>query len=161
MRLKYLELARNSIDLFAKLDGEQIIAESRQAVDCMDCEAVIASGIQAFRVLEETDICLRNAIYSGRLNLDAETFDLDECMLQLVTSWLKPVAHVDGWVSKCLSNGYTVERIEEFRQCVLQAQGIVDFLSGREPSVDLESAVRQAIEEHTSGKTTEFISEAE
>lgn len=161
MPLKYIQLAKSSIKLFADLDGDPLVFDSRRAVDCIDCEAVIASGIHAFRVLEETDIVLRNAIYNGKLAAEYPDFDLDACMLELVQLWLTPIAHVEDWAKRCLSNGYTVEGIEDLQRCVMQANGIVKFLSGQEAPVDLRDAIETALEEHRSGKTSESVSEAE
>ncbi len=155
MQLLYLKNAELSVALFVGDESEDtLIAESARAVDCLDCEAYLQAGIEAYRAIERADMALRTAILRGKLELD----NLDEFIETLLKRWLKSQPKAFAWIERCRRNGYDLDNVEEFMECLDQAIAIVEFDPESEMGVGLKELRDKAVLEHRNGETVDCFS---
>ncbi len=134
-------------------DESEILRDHREAMECLDCEAVVQLGIDAFRWMVLADESVRRLIYSGT-QFDA---DMSEMLTQLFRHWLKPCAVVNGWIAVQKQRGYDLPNLEEFRRCEREVQAIVRSLDADELTDSMSAARDAAVAEHRNGETAEFV----
>lgn len=159
MDLLYLRNARQSVHGYTSFaSADCVICESQQAVDCMDCEAFIECGIASFRFLMHASEKVREAVYDGKIEFSIE---FENAILALVKDWLTPVAVAEQWIARCLANGYSVEKLSQFRECVDEARALVGFDQERAMSAAAADLRDRALQEHQNGETVEMFSETQ
>ncbi len=134
-------------------DESEILRDHREAMECLDCEAVVQLGIDAFRWMVLADESVRRLIYSGT-QFDA---DMSEMLTQLFRHWLKPCGVVNGWIAVQKQRGYDLPNLEEFRRCEREVQAIVRSLDADELTDSMSAARDAAVAEHRNGETAEFV----
>ncbi|HVA50529.1 MAG TPA: hypothetical protein VNH11_29560 [Pirellulales bacterium] len=128
---------------------DELAARHQAAMDCLHCEAFLQLGIDAFHWLNRADQQLRQEIYAGRLEYDAE---VDEALGTLYRLWLRPYEDAEKWVAIQERRGYKIDNLELFRDCFREVRSLVD--SGDEIAGELAAIRDQAIEAHRSGDST-------
>ncbi|MGO8747292.1 MAG: hypothetical protein ACLQNE_15005 [Thermoguttaceae bacterium] len=116
-----LRIARQRVEGY-EAAKKYIIEEHNEAMDCLDCEAFVQMGIDAFRWLIRADETIRRAIAAGRLSFDA---DVDAALRRLFVDWLRPCEVAEKWASRQHQRGNPVENYEELRKCREEAAAIV------------------------------------
>jgi hypothetical protein len=134
-------------------DESEFMRDHREAMECLDCEAILQLGIDAFHWLVRADESLRRAAYRGD-EVDAETFEM---LAQLFRHWLKPCAVVSAWIDVQGDRGYTLENLQELRKCEREVRSIVDSLSTDELADSVRNLRDEAVAEHRDGHTAEFL----
>lgn len=152
--LLYIKSAQMSVNGFTSLVDDELILESNRAVDCMDCEALLLVGIQAFDGISRVDECIREAVFAKKITVDEK---FDDAILRLYKAWMIPTANAIRWAETCKDHGFDVANLEEFMRCVEEAQSIIG--SNFSKSSAIRQLEQEAIEEYRSGKTAEFFSE--
>ncbi len=144
----YEQLASESVSSFAAT--EPVTHSTITVNDCLDCEAYLYAGIDAFRRIERFDFQLRKADLAGRLELND---DYHNNIVEMLRRWLAPAPQAIAWANRCISSGMTVDSLDEFRQCVEEATAIV---GGEIPTPSAIMALEQeAISEYQHGETVE------
>lgn len=134
-------------------DESEIMRDHREAMACLDCEAILQLGIDAFHWLVRADESARSAAYRGD-EVEEETFDM---LAQLFHHWLKPCAVMNAWIAVQGERGYALSNLEEFRKCEREVRAIVDSLTADELSDSVRNLRDAAVAEHRDGQTAEFV----
>jgi hypothetical protein len=152
--LQYIRNAQTNVQQFTDIGEQDVISESLKAVDSMDCDAFLDSGIEAFRSIEKADLVIRKAVLRSKLTLD---FDLDDAIVGLFRSWLSRADFTEEWISRCERNGYELDNLVEFKNCVAEARAIVEFDCHAPANDAILRLGAKAIEEHRRGETVEWV----
>lgn len=158
MSLLYIEKVQSRVRSYVEFDRfDDVIRESGNATDCMDCEAFLEAGIDTFNCIKKTDMTLRELVLSGRLD-DKQGGDFERALEDVLRDWVKPVPDAEAWIKRCQDNGYDVANLDEFRQCVAEAYSILNFDPAAVAPESILGLQHEAIEEHRRGETAEFFS---
>jgi hypothetical protein len=134
-------------------DESEIMRDHREALECLDCEAVLQLGIDAFNWLVLADETIRRATYRGA-EFDADTSVM---MSQLFRHWLRPCAVVNQWIAVQKDRGYNLANLEELRRCEREVQAIVRSLDADSLTEPMRGLRDSAVAEHRDGQTAEFV----
>jgi hypothetical protein len=151
MSILALREARRHVYSFA--DESEIMRNHREAMECMDCEAVLQLGIDAYHWMILADETLRRCTYRGD-RCEAEMFQLLE---RLFREWLKPCSIANEWIAIHKSRGYDLANLEEFRKCEREVVAIVGSFDGDAMTDPLREVRDSAVMEHRNGETAEFV----
>ena len=89
-----LELARLEIKSYIEnFDEETIVQESRQAQDCLDCEAFLSRGIKALAWVERGEESLFKGHAAGLLDV---TQEIETAIDDLYEGWLRPCSFAES-----------------------------------------------------------------
>jgi hypothetical protein len=146
-----LRTARRHVASFA--DECEIVSDHRQAMECLDCEALLQLGIDAFDWLVRADQDFRKAVFEG---IDYEA-DVDEAIRELFKAWLKTCEQANPWIAVQQQRGYALANLEHFRKCEREVRAIVKAMGADEMSDGMRGLRDQALAEHRNGETAEFI----
>lgn len=130
---------------------DELMLRHRETMDCYDCEAFLQLGIDAFVWLTRADQCIRKAVFAGRSDYDQEVGDTIDRLYRL---WLRPCADAEKWIAKQESRGYKVGNVDEFRQCALEVNAIVN--ASTEVSGELAAIRDEAIEADRAGQASDW-----
>lgn len=116
------KIAKNRIRIFEEdEDGERIVKASKQAQDCMDCEAFLQKGIRAIESMVLCEKIFQDALSEEIIQRkDAEALIGQIEVLYRV--WIQKSEFSKKWIAKCHRNGYDISNLAEFRACQEQAQ---------------------------------------
>jgi len=123
-------------------------------MECYDCETLLQVGIDAFQWLVRADESIRRAVFSARLDYEAE--QVQSAMELLLKAWLEPVPRVNQVISRQLDRGFALDNLDEFRECESQVRSIVDSLQEQVLHDGLAAMRDSAAQEHLAGQTMEF-----
>ncbi|WP_145169931.1 hypothetical protein [Rubripirellula lacrimiformis] len=158
MQPLYLEEANRRLAGYVAFE-ERIIAESKQAVDCLNCESFLRAGIDAFNYLVWIDQEMRLAALSGKMGIaiDSEEFgELEDFISSTLIQWLGQSDRAMQWIKQCEDRHYVVDGKEDLLSCIDQARLIAN------PSYEMTDALEEleldALREHESGETAEWFS---
>ncbi len=134
-----------------------LLAEHRQALDCLECEAFLQLGIDAFHWVMRADQAFRESIADGKLEFQEQ---IEDALRLLCRAWLNPCALAEPWIAQQQGQGYELDNLAEFRHCRTEMQAIVDSFQETGPA-ELPAAMArmqdQALSEHANGETAEFV----
>lgn len=153
-----IRTARRHVDSFTD-ESEEVMRlhpeANEEANECVDCEAFLQLGIDAFDWLVRADIEIRKVIYRGRVQYEPEAAKIIQ---DLLVDWLKPCKVADEWIAVQLKRGYKVDNLERFRECEKEVRAIV---GSQERNHSMSDALRklrdEALIEHRDGQTSEFV----
>jgi hypothetical protein len=150
-----MHAAAHNVELYEQ-HAEKIISDHHEAMECLDCQAFLQLGIDAFRWLVSTDEIIVKAVAEGIAEYDA---DLESKLDELFRRWLVPCDFANEWVDVQLKRGYQPDNLRKFRKCQAEARAIVKSIdiTTRQMSDSLIDLRDEAIEEHRRGETAEFI----
>jgi hypothetical protein len=134
-------------------DESELMRDHREAMECLDCEAVLQLGIDAFNWLVLADETIRRAIYRGA-EFDDDAFPM---IADLFRHWLKPCSVVNKWIAVQKNRGYNLANLEEFRRCEREVQAIVRSLDADTLTEPMRGLRDSAVTEHRDGQTAEFV----
>jgi len=148
------DYAKESVLRYTAAD-DKLIQDSREAMDCYDCEAFLQLGINAFEWLQRADIVIRKALYNEVYKYDS---DIEAALKDLCVHWLKPCKDAFSWIAIQKKRGFEVSNLKEFQNCCNEMKAIVES-SSEESTIPSAVAViaSQAIQEHRDGETAEFF----
>ena len=152
MSVLQLRVARRRLKSFA--DESKLIADHRRAMESLDCEAFLQLGIDAFDWLVRADQAIRKAVLAGCAEHNART---QQALESLFRAWLEPCALANKWVAKIEKQGHALDNLARFCECETEVRAIVRFLD-EDKMTDAMRALRdEAVSEHESGQTAEFV----
>ena len=146
-----LRAARRHVHTFA--DECEIQKNQRDVDDCLDCEAFLQLGIDAFRWLIRADEAHRKGVFSGQ-DYDAE---FDRVIQELFRLWLKPCVYADELVTALQARGCELTNLAEFRRCEREVLAIVRALEDASLTEPMQQLRDSAVTEHRNGETAEFV----
>jgi hypothetical protein len=139
-------------------EDDRIMSEHREALECMDCEAYLQLGIDAFNWIMKADAVWRDGVYNGRYEFDPA---MESALQAMCRSWLKPCGNAEKWIAIQEKRGYTLSNLETFRRCCEEMKAIVasfDAPAAGQVVTDPLILLRdEALKEHRDGQTAEFI----
>ena len=138
--------------------GTSVVDESRQAMDCLECDDFLRLGVEAYRWITRVDELLRFALYRGSCDYD-ET--VESAILGLLTEWLSQSSAAIKWASLCKAHGYKLDNEAEFLECVSAAQGALRYADRDDLPKAVAECRDQAIAEHERGETLGYFSSEE
>ncbi len=111
----------------------------REAMECLDCEAFLQLGIDAYAWLRRATKELR----TSEIGMSPESIvESEETVRRLRILWMQPCECAEEWVAIQRSRDYKVSNLEEFRECCQKVRQTVDEaekmqqLAKRVPSMD-------------------------
>ena len=150
--ISYIENAKRLVDGFSTVDSADeldVIEQSNQAVDCLNCEATIQVGIDAIQTVFKADEALRSASIKGLIVFDEA---MEEILTELVKEWLRRTQPTLEWIDRCERRGYTVEHKDELLGLIREAKGIVDFDPDKPMPEHIARCRDEAVEEVARGE---------
>jgi hypothetical protein len=156
----YVQEARRRVLAFGELEsfGEgDVVSQSREAMNCLDCEAWLCIGTDVFRFLNSIDERIRLAVYEGKANSVIDIDQLDSTLLALVSCWLETANHAVRWIQKCEQYGFVVEGKLEFVACLKEARAYVGEQRDDTLPQGLIEHRNLAVAEIKDGTTAEFF----
>jgi len=130
------------------------MADHHEAMDCVDCEAFLQLGIDAYDWLVRADLLIRKAASRGEVEYDDT---VEQAFESMARAWLAPCGSAEGWVNRVLERGHSLNNLERFRQCQASIESMVAFLDNDAMTDSMRTLRDQAISEHGRGETAEFI----
>ena len=113
-----LKIAKSKIDRYEQEAEGSIIHESRQAVDCLDCEEFLDKGIAALGWLQRSEEVLLEASAECVFENHPQVETAIELAIEtLYAAWLRPCEKAEAWIASCQGNGYSMRNVEVFRDC--------------------------------------------
>lgn len=148
--------ARDHVRSFSD-ESEQVMKAHKQAMECLDCEAFLQMGIDAFNWLIFADEMVRTHIHEHPK--PDETNDVANRLYELFECWMKPVVVAKKLIGKHESRGFALDNVKEFEACVASAEAILRAAVGEKRilSTTLESILSEAVLEFERGETSEFV----
>lgn len=150
-----IHAATHNVELYVQ-HAENITSNQHEALDCLDCQAFLQLGIDAFRWLVNADELINKAIAEGIVEYDPE---LESKLEELFRRWLVPCQFANDWIDVQLRRGYQPDNLKKFRKCQAEVEAILNSIDNttRSMSDSLIELRDAAIEEHRRGETAEFI----
>lgn len=153
------EFAKDHVPGYADRSA-QVMKDHKEAMDCRDCETLVAEGLHLYQLLCRADENYHHWVFEHDRPRNPE-FEKD--LRNLFEVWLRPCDDIDDWIDLHLQRGYDVEGAGKFRTYMHQARAILKAFDEDKPQMsdalrDLRDA---AMTEHQSGETAEFIPETE
>ncbi len=152
MRVLALREARRHVRSFA--DESELLPEHGAPADCLDCEAFLQVGIDAFHWLVRADETIRLAIYRGQLAHDPA---LDEALAALARAWVAVAGAADRHIAQHQQQEAKLANLAEFRRCEAEMQAMVQSRQSDEMTDAMRALRDGAIEEQRRGETAEFV----
>jgi hypothetical protein len=147
-----LRQARRHVENFN--DELKLMTQHREAMDCLDCEAFLQVGIDAYTWLVRADETIRKAIYLELAEYDPKT---GSCIQELFRAWLNPCSFAHWWIDQQLKRGFQVDNLKEFRECENQVRAIVNSFDSDALTDPMRGLRDSAVTEHSNGETAEFV----
>lgn len=112
-----LQLAQKYVSDYSSLD--EAMREHRAIMKCCEeCEALLRSGIEAYRWLRNAELTILQA---AREHFNVPD-DVPQAIDQLYRLWLVPCKHAEALIVQQEALGYPVENLDEFRDACEQVQ---------------------------------------
>jgi hypothetical protein len=147
-----LREARRHVNTFT--DESEIMQSHQQAMECLDCEAFLQVGIDAFRWLIRADETIRRSIYRGLAQYDKDT---DQALRGLFIAWLRPCKIANQWIAVQQGRAYHLDNLDEFRGCEREVLAIVQSMEADQLTDAMRELRDTAVMEHRNGETAEFV----
>jgi hypothetical protein len=148
-----LRLARQKVDSYTG-EVDEVLRRHYEAMDCVDCEAYLQLGIDAFRWLVWADEAIRRGVYAGKAEYDSS---VDGALRSLLVAWLQPRDFAEKWIEVQRTRGFEVDNADEFRRCCEEVQAIVRSFEDRSLPEAMARLRDRALADYRDGKTTEFL----
>jgi hypothetical protein len=112
------QIARSKIRRCEHEWEEPLIRESKQAQDCMDCEAYLAECIEALEWLERAEEVLAEAEAEGVEGIVGASERIEGATQTLYQALDVCFQKAESWIAKSVSNGYQdIKHLACFRDC--------------------------------------------
>ena len=138
-------------------ESAELMAAHREAIDCLDCEAFLQLGIDAFAWIMRADQALRVAAADGKIEYDDK---LEDGLRALCRAWLKPCPCAQQWIEQQQQRGYNLDNLDPFRNCRDEMRAIVasfDATDDEKLPGKIAALRDQALSELANGETAEFV----
>jgi hypothetical protein len=152
MSVLALREARRHVRSFA--DESELLADHADPAQCVDCDALLQVGIDAFHWLVRADETIRLAIYRGQVAHDSL---VEGALAALARAWLNTCGAANGLIALHLGQGDSLSNLAEFRRCEAEMRAMVDSWRTDEITDAIRALRDGAIEEHRRGETAEFV----
>lgn len=121
-----LRTARRRVDDFA--NQLAVIRQSREAMECRDCEDYLQLGIDAFNWLKRANDQWEEAKsdFDSENRRDISIEMADQAIRQLYFVWLRSSEEAKKRINVQVGRGYVVDNRDEFESCVEQVREIVE-----------------------------------
>jgi hypothetical protein len=151
-----LRAASDNLTLYEQYASDRGIVDHNHAMECLDCEACLQLGIDAFRWLVEADEVISCAVAKDIIEYDEK---VEAEILALFRRWLAPCEFANRWIDVQVKRGYQPDNLSEFRRCEAEVNAIVSSQDNtdRQMSDELIRMRDEALEEHRRGETSEFV----
>jgi hypothetical protein len=121
--------------------------------ECFDYEALVATGIFAFRQISRVDEHWHEKLFLEKV---AHNSDFEHGIYDLYRKWAVVSDVVSREIAKLEAQGFSVDGAKEFRECIAEARGALlpdrHFFTGKKIN-DLRD---EAIDKHQRGETAEM-----
>jgi len=148
-----LRLARQKVDSYTG-EADEVLRRHYEAMDCVDCEAYLQLGIDAFRWLLWADEAIRRAVLAGQAEYDR---GVDDALRSLLVAWLQPCDFAEKWIQAQHDRGFEVDNAGEFRRCCEEVRAIVNSFEDASLPDAMAKLRDQVLADYRDGKTTEFL----
>jgi hypothetical protein len=148
----HLKLARRRLRSFQQ--ESRLRRDHREALDSLDCEALLQLGIDAYDWLVRADQASRKSILVGAAEHDPQ---VEQALETLLRAWLRAAELADAWIAKVQERGHALATLSQFRECEDQVRASVRFLDQDEMTGAMRSLRDEAVAEHDHGETAEFV----
>ncbi|RIK82443.1 MAG: hypothetical protein DCC68_06510 [Planctomycetota bacterium] len=99
-----------------------LMAAHQEALECLDCEAFLDLGIDAFNWLMKATKVVRTVA----LREDDEAIERAEASLRAWRkAWLGPCDLAETWAGLQIARGFNIENLDKFRACCAAMRQIV------------------------------------
>jgi len=152
MSVLALREARRHVRSFA--DESELLPEHEGATECLDCEAFLQVGIDAFHWLIRADETIRLATYRRLLTHNPR---VEQSLHSLARAWLQSSEAANRWIEFHQQRGERLENLDEFCKCEAEMRAMVRAQGG-DTMTDAMRALRDsAVAEHRNGETADFV----
>jgi hypothetical protein len=150
----YIRKARQHVGEFDR--ESQFLRDHQEAMNCLDCDAFLQMGVDAFDWLIQTDRVYRKVLYDDQAAYNAE---FEATLVLLFRALLSACDGAEPWIASVIERGYQLDNLSSFHKSVAELRGIVRFYGADQTQLpDKMRALRdQAIGEHRNGQTAEFV----
>jgi hypothetical protein len=152
-----LRVASRHVDSFGQ-ESDLIMALHYEAMECLDCEAFLKLGIDAYQWIIDADRDFRKAICKSPESVDFAR--IEAYLNELCRAWISRSEEAVERIKTQMERGHIVGNAAEFFRCREEMNSIVRFGEAwkNEPLVDAMAALAaQAAKEHADGETAEFV----
>lgn len=152
-----LRAASRHVDSFGQ-ESDLIMALHYEAMECLDCEAFLKLGIDAYQWIIDADRDLRKAICKSPESVDFAR--IEAYLHELCRTWISRSEEAVARIKVQIERGHSVGNADEFFRCRDEMTAIMRFDESwkNEQLVDAVAArAEQAAKEHAHGETAEFV----
>lgn len=103
-------------------EQNKLMQEHYEAMDCLDCEAFLQLGIDAYDWISRAS---RHATKQFRAGTMQPTAELRDAFDALYRSWLRSVEFARRWIAVQQARGFQLDNQGEFEQAVYAVEKIV------------------------------------
>lgn len=147
-----LKIARRRVNGYQR--ESEWMKSHREAMECLDCEAFLQLGIEAYQWLLRADQAIRRSVFEDAIEWPA---DLNGTLELLFRRWLDPCEFARQRISVQESRGYEVANKDEFLDCCEQVEAIVSSFDDRQLPNGMAVLQDEALAEYRNGETAEFV----
>lgn len=117
-----LDLAESVVDEYAA-DSDALMQSHREAMECAECEEVLAKGIRAYELLKRAEDTFREADSRGLFDYSES---LQSAVDRLYAAWLGPSAVAERWIERLEQLGLPPANREQFCATCHEVRAIVE-----------------------------------
>ena len=117
-----LAIAKQKVDDF----HEQVMHQHRAAMECLDCEEYLTTGIVVYKWIIRAEGIARAAIYEDLVDNRAE---LIQCIEELYRKWEETGRVAMEWVEEVRDSGHRPDNTDEFLDARTE---VIDRIERRE-----------------------------
>ena len=122
--MNVLDVAEHRLRSY-KDESERLMSDHRAAMECWDCESLLASAIQAYKILKIADELLREADYQGAETYTPET---QRAVFDMHVAWLTTGELAQERIASLAAQGYVPGNLEEFQRTCDEVRDVVQQL---------------------------------
>lgn len=156
MSALHLRVAARHLHGFEK--ESHALNEHHDAMDSLDCEAFLQLGIDAYHWLVRADEVNRKGIANGGVDYDPQ---VEAALETQFRRWIAPCDAAQDWIAKVTGRGYDLQNLAEFRNCELEVRSLIRFLDQDQMNDPMRKMRDDAVSEHASGQTADFVQEGQ
>ncbi len=152
----FFEDASESLSRYERKAGkmEQWKKEHDDAMKCFRLEEVLAFGLSIYHFINQVDENWRIKVHRNLVSYDA---GMENAIADLYRWWLKPCGHLLSQIEAFERNGFDVTGAKEFLSASREVKGILTADAEFFADDGLTRLKDAALEDHSQGKTEEFL----
>lgn len=120
-----LELAKLRVRRYRD-ESESLMTRVRAAEECRQCEDFLKMGIDAYHWIASAEETIRAGASEGLVEITPE---IDSAFAAVYRMWVIPCEFAEKWVAIQEARNFSVDNLEQFREC---CEAAADWLERRE-----------------------------